>query len=87
MPRRTIVGIWLLAATLLATRGVAEDGLSMNRVSLTDSTHVEDLRCEYLIEPMGVDALNPRLSWIIVSDRRGEKQTAYQVLVPAPRGC
>jgi alpha-L-rhamnosidase len=86
MPRRTIVGILLLAAVLLATRGVAEDGLSMNRVSLTDSTHVEDLRCEYLIEPMGVDTLNPRLSWIIVSDRRGEKQTAYQVLVASSQG-
>ena len=40
-----------------------------------------DLRCEYLVNPLGIDTLNPRLSWIIGSDKRGEKQTAYQVLV------
>ena len=35
-----------------------------------------NLRCEYLTEPLGVDAVKPRLSWIINSDHRGEKQTA-----------
>ena len=39
------------------------------------------LRCEYLMNPMGIDAVNPRLSWIIISSRRGEQQTAYQILV------
>ncbi len=39
------------------------------------------LRCEYLNNPLGIDAGKPRLSWIIASDRRGEKQTAYQILV------
>ena len=42
---------------------------------------VDDLRCEYLREPLGVDTPQPRLSWIINSNRRGERQTAYQVLV------
>jgi len=42
---------------------------------------VDDLRCEYLREPQGVDTPQPRLSWIINSNRRGERQTAYQVLV------
>ena len=45
------------------------------------SAAVENLRCEYLVNPLGIDATSPRLSWIITSDRRGEKQTAYQVLV------
>jgi alpha-L-rhamnosidase len=40
-----------------------------------------DLRCEYLANPLGIDATNPRLSWIITSARRGEIQTAYQILV------
>ena len=44
-------------------------------------THPESLRCEYLENPLGIDALHPRLSWILESDKRGEKQTAYQVLV------
>ena len=42
---------------------------------------VSELRCEYLTNPPGIDALRPRLSWIITSDRRGENQTAYYVLV------
>jgi alpha-L-rhamnosidase len=42
---------------------------------------VQELRCEYLKAPLGIDVVKPRLSWIIVSDRRGQKQTAYQLLV------
>ena len=42
---------------------------------------VADLRCEYLQDPLGVDATRPRLSWIVESDQRGGRQTAYQVLV------
>ena len=40
-----------------------------------------DLRCEYLNDPPGIDATRPRLSWLISSNRRGETQTAYQILV------
>ena len=39
------------------------------------------LRCEYLKNPLGIEATHPRLSWILTSDQRGQKQTAYQVLV------
>ena len=42
---------------------------------------VGELRCEYLTNPLGIDARQPRLSWILTSDERGERQTAYQVLV------
>ena len=45
------------------------------------ATVTEDLRCEYLANPAGIDATVPRLSWIITSHRRAEMQTAYQVLV------
>ncbi len=40
-----------------------------------------DLRCEYLADPMGLDETSPRLSWIVESDQRGARQTAYRVLV------
>ena len=42
-----------------------------------------ELRCEYLINPLGIDELQPRLSWILqVKERtRGQKQTAYQIIV------
>ena len=42
---------------------------------------VASLRCEYLVNPLGVDVPKPRLSWKFTSDRRGDVQTAYQILV------
>ena len=39
------------------------------------------LRCEYLENPIGIDARQPRLSWIVESAERGQKQTAYQIQV------
>ncbi|MBN2580099.1 MAG: glycoside hydrolase family 78 protein [Pirellulales bacterium] len=44
----------------------------------------EDLRCEYLTNPEGIDVALPRLSWSLRPTgavRRGERQTAYQILV------
>jgi alpha-L-rhamnosidase len=40
-----------------------------------------DLRCEYLANPLGIDVPEPRLSWKLESSIRGQKQTAYRVLV------
>lgn len=40
-----------------------------------------DLRCEYLPRPMGVDVPQPRLSWMLWSRERGQRQTAYRILV------
>ncbi|NLX23099.1 MAG: family 78 glycoside hydrolase catalytic domain [Phycisphaerae bacterium] len=38
------------------------------------------LRCEYSENPLGIDAVRPRLSWVLLSEARGQNQTAYQVL-------
>lgn len=75
--RRTILicGAALLLARPTALHAVEAPGID-----------VEDLRCEYREEPLGIDAAKPRLSWIL-RDRghdarsRGQRQTAYQVLV------
>jgi len=45
------------------------------------SLQLTNLRCEYKVNPIGIDALQPRLSWQMVSKERGARQTAYQVLV------
>ena len=42
---------------------------------------VSRLRCEYLINPFGMDENRPRLSWVIESGRRGTYQTAWRVRV------
>jgi len=42
---------------------------------------VTDLTCEYSRQPLGIDAPQPRLSWVLHSDRLGDVQSAYQILV------
>ena len=44
-----------------------------------------DLRCQYRANPIGIDNPRPRLSWTMDGNSRGEKQTAYRVLVAASR--
>ncbi|MHA1784899.1 MAG: family 78 glycoside hydrolase catalytic domain, partial [Candidatus Helarchaeota archaeon] len=39
------------------------------------------LRCEYLIDPLGIDAEKPRLSWVLESKQRNQNQTGYHILV------
>ncbi len=39
------------------------------------------LRCEYLENPLGIDAAAPHLSWQSDNTERNWKQAAYQVLV------
>ena len=48
----------------------------------------DGLRCEYLVNPLGIDDVQPRLSWrleAVQSDARGQRQTAYQILVASRR--
>lgn len=42
---------------------------------------VRELRCEYQSNPLAVEDANPRLSWILESPQRNQRQTAYQILV------
>ena len=51
------------------------------RMTKPPDLKVEKLRCEYLENPLGIDTLEPRLSWKLASDMRGQKQTAYRILV------
>ncbi len=39
-----------------------------------------NLRTEYLVDPIGIGARRPRLSWEVKSDRRGTTQTAYRIV-------
>jgi alpha-L-rhamnosidase len=59
----------LLAAALLLCRAAIA------------STSIGELRCEYLQNPQGIDATKPRLSWILNSSERDQRQTACQILV------
>ncbi len=43
------------------------------------------LRCEYMDNPLAVDAVHPRLSWKIESRARAQVQTAYRVIAASSR--
>lgn len=60
---------FILAACLFTFRSSAAKTVSAN------------LRVEWLSNPLGIDATQPRLSWHIESNERGQKQTAYQIMV------
>ncbi len=42
---------------------------------------VKYLRCEYRVNPLGIDVVQPRLSWTLESQQRAQAQSAYQILV------
>ena len=64
--KKIIPAIWL---ALIALAFTAQAALSP-----------AELRCEYAVNPMGVDVSSPRLFWKITSGERGQRQTAYQIL-------
>ena len=43
------------------------------------------LTCEYASNPLGVDTLRPRFGWELESAVRGQRQSAYQILVASSR--
>jgi alpha-L-rhamnosidase len=47
--------------------------------------YVQNLRCEMLVNPLGIEVVKPRLSWEITGEQRNIKQTAYQILVSSSR--
>ena len=69
----------ILAALFLAmglTQVTSADGLS----------RPANLRCEIMTDPLGIDAVAPRLSWEVSDTRRGAVQKAYQIIVNDDRG-
>ena len=71
------LGAAALAAPRIIRAANTDDVIPAADVSVTD------LRCEYLTDPLGIDVQYPRFSWKLVdpSKTRGQKQTAYQVVV------
>ncbi|MEH7097689.1 family 78 glycoside hydrolase catalytic domain [Neobacillus vireti] len=64
-------------STIIPVRGIGSN------VSATQTieTKVANLKVEYRNNPLGIDSSKPRFSWEMVSSLRGQKQTAYQLIV------
>lgn len=56
------------------------DPNATNKESIS-TIQLENLRCEYRVSPLGIDILKPRLSWILQSNEKSQKQTSYQIIV------
>lgn len=53
--------------------------LSLQQISA--QVTVQNLRCEMRVNPLGIEAKQPRLSWQLQSNLRNVVQTSYQILV------
>ena len=89
MPRRssflpTAVCALSLAAGIAAAAFAAE--AAQRRPASAPATTVERLRTEYKVNPLGLDAPRPRLSWELRSTRRGVRQTAFQIRAASSAG-
>jgi len=67
--------------TIILAQWIAVSSVGAGLPQLGSDVRVTDLRCEYLSNPLGVDVAQPRLSWKLQSRWRGQRQTAYQILV------
>lgn len=66
---------WLILMAMVAAMTV------ITSTAATAALKPVALRCEYRVNPAGIDEAQPRLTWRVESAERGQKQAAYQVLV------
>ncbi len=66
---KSIRFVGLLLLLLVVIQAQAQEGQPSN------------LKCEYLVNPIGIDVPSPRLHWQMNDSREGALQTAYQLLV------
>ena len=53
----------------------------LGSLALAADLRVIHLRCESQTDPLALDVARPRLSWVLESGTRGQRQTAYRVVV------
>ena len=69
-------GLTFLAMGILLT---CASGPARAEIAITDTF------CEYATNPLGVDAVRPRFSWVLTSKQRSQMQSAYRILVASSR--
>ncbi len=52
-----------------------------NTAKNTEYTNITDLMCDMRKDPLGIDISSPYLSWKLSSTERGQKQTAFRIVV------
>lgn len=77
--------VLILFASLLVTHCNTPEKSNVIIANTDDHIKPDHLRCEYLVDPLGIDVDKPRLSWQLLSEQQGQKQTAYRLLVASSR--
>src|SRR5271168_3690571 len=77
-PKMVVMGFAMVAAVVCAAAVVSP---SVSAAQKESALGVKNLRCEYKVDPMGIDVHKPRLSWELVSAEKGVMQTSYEVRV------
>jgi alpha-L-rhamnosidase len=71
----------LLTPLLRADGGRQDSQRSNDKGAIVAPIAAADLRCESAMNPLGIEEASPRLSWILTSTEKGQRQSAYQILV------
>ncbi|MHC4070974.1 MAG: family 78 glycoside hydrolase catalytic domain, partial [Planctomycetota bacterium] len=81
----SVIGIvvLLLSVSGCTDQSAVRTGDETQSAQIT-ATH---LRCEYRVDPVGVDVTEPRLSWLLKSNRRDQVQSAYRILAACCEKC
>lgn len=80
--RRKLLGSSIITSLFYTLPRRFWGGSVLNPVGpVADGMQVVSLKCEYRDDPLGIDVLRPRLFWQLRSMRRGERQTAYRIVV------
>lgn len=75
---KRIVGIACFSTLLVSGTVLSQTSTASAEAS---SLTIAQLRCEHTSNPLGIETRHPRLSWVLESKVRGQKQMAYQILV------
>jgi len=88
--KNLLLGMGFVCILTLVHRDFAKAQEASNAMKPIESTGQEESllgltvkfpRCEYRVDPLAIDEPAPRLSWIVESSRRAQRQTAYRILV------
>lgn len=78
MKKKLFIHFGLLCCFFLFLLSTTSSGQKSNTAS---TILPQQLLCERMVNPQGIDAVTPRLSWISTATERAQVQTAYRIIV------
>ncbi|MBN1342088.1 MAG: family 78 glycoside hydrolase catalytic domain [Phycisphaerae bacterium] len=73
--------VWSTMLTGVSLVKAADFRVERQRPEFRPGVTVAETYCEYAVNPLGIDVVQPRFTWVLACDRRGTMQQSYHVLV------